>query len=47
MAIEGTVTVAWEAVVVLESFLKKRKISVIIDTGFSGELCKWASTVKL
>ena len=39
MAIHGTVTAAREPVVVLETFLKKRKFSVIIDTGFSGELC--------
>jgi predicted aspartyl protease len=39
MAIQGTVTTARQPVVVLETFPKKRKISVIIDTGFSGELC--------
>ena len=39
MAIQGTVTAAREPVIVLETFPKKRKISVIIDTGFSGELC--------
>ena len=39
MAIQRTVTAAREPVVVLETLPKKRKISVIIDTGFSGELC--------
>jgi hypothetical protein len=38
MPIQGTVTAAREPVVVLESFPAKRKISDIIDTGFSGEL---------
>ena len=39
MAIQGNVTAAREPVVVLQTFPTKRKISVIIDTGFSGELC--------
>jgi clan AA aspartic protease len=39
MPIQGTVTPAREPVIVLETFPKKRQISVIIDTGFSGELC--------
>jgi predicted aspartyl protease len=45
MAIQGTVTVAREPVIVLETFPKKRKISVIIDTGFSGELCLHPGTI--
>jgi clan AA aspartic protease len=39
MAIEGTVTAAREPVIILDTSPKKRKIPVIIDTGFSGELC--------
>jgi clan AA aspartic protease len=39
MAIQGKVTAAREPLVVLQTFPAKRKISVIIDTGFSGELC--------
>jgi len=39
MAIQGKVTAAHEPVVVLQTHPKKRKISVLIDTGFSGELC--------
>ena len=39
MAIQGKVTAAHEPVVVLQTLPKKRKISVLIDTGFSGELC--------
>jgi clan AA aspartic protease len=39
MAIQGKVTAAPEPVVVLQTVPTKRKISVIIDTGFSGELC--------
>ncbi len=38
MAIQGKVTAAREPVVVLQTIPTKRKISVIIDTGFSGEL---------
>jgi clan AA aspartic protease len=45
MAIQGTVTVGREPVIVLETFPKKRKISVIIDTGFSGELCLAPRTI--
>ena len=45
MAIQGTVTDAREPVVVLQTFPKKRKISVIIDTGFSGELCLPRETI--
>ena len=39
MAIQGKVNTAREPVVVLQTAPKKRKLSVIIDTGFSGELC--------
>lgn len=39
MALQGTVTATREPVIVLQTFPKKRKISLIIDTGFSGELC--------
>ena len=39
MSIRGTVTAAREPVIVLQIFPKRRKIPVIIDTGFSGELC--------
>ena len=39
MAIQGKATAAHEPVVVLQTLPKKRKISVLIDTGFSGELC--------
>jgi clan AA aspartic protease len=39
MAIQGKVSAAREPVVVLRAFPTKRKFSVIIDTGFSGELC--------
>jgi clan AA aspartic protease len=39
MPIHGTVTSAREPVIVLETLPTRRKISLIIDTGFSGELC--------
>jgi clan AA aspartic protease len=39
MAIQGKVNAAREPVVVLQTAPKKRKFFVIIDTGFSGELC--------
>ena len=39
MAVQGKVTAAREPIVVLRAFPSKRKLSVIIDTGFSGELC--------
>lgn len=39
MAIHGKVTAAREPVVVFQTLPDKRNISVIVDTGFSGELC--------
>jgi clan AA aspartic protease len=45
MAIQGKVTAAHEPVVVLQTLPKKRKISVLIDTGFSGELCLSPRTI--
>lgn len=39
MAIQGKVNAAREPVVVLQTAPKKRKLFVIIDTGFSEELC--------
>jgi predicted aspartyl protease len=39
MAIYGTVTTAREPVVVLYALPRRRKLALIVDTGFSGELC--------
>ena len=46
MAIQGKVNAKREPVVVLQAFPTKRKISVIIDTGFSGELCLAPSIIR-
>ena len=46
MAIQGKVNAKREPVVVLQAFPTKRKISVIIDTGFSGELCLSPSIIR-
>jgi clan AA aspartic protease len=46
MAIHGKVTAAREPVVVFQTLPDKRKISVIVDTGFSGELCLPPSLIR-
>jgi predicted aspartyl protease len=46
MAIQGKVTAARETVIVLQPVPKKRKISVIVDTGFSGELYLSPSIIR-
>lgn len=46
MAIQGKVSAAREPVVVLRAFPTKRKFSVIIDTGFSGELCLPTNVIR-
>jgi len=39
MVIRGTISAAREPVVVLQALPTKCKLSVIVDTGFTGELC--------
>ena len=39
MAIRGTVTAAREPTIVLRFLPQRRHIPVLVDTGFSGELC--------
>ena len=46
MVIQGKVNAKREPVVVLQAFPTKRKNSVIIDTGFSGELCLSPSIIR-
>lgn len=46
MAIQGTVTAAREAVIVLQALPTRRKFPVLVDTGFSGELCLPLHTIK-
>ena len=46
MPIHGTVSSAGEPLIVLETLPKRRKISLLIDTGFSGEMCLPLRTIE-